>query len=102
LLPIVLGYTYSSNPITSELAFLPVPATAIIENAFQVGFGYNINEKITLDAVYHHGASNISISGPLLNPMMASPSNPYGSVPSGEVSCKMTTGMVMIGLNLRL
>jgi long-chain fatty acid transport protein len=100
--PLRVGYTYSSNPINSELAFFSVPATAVIANAFQLGFGYIINEKITLDAVYHHGASNGSTSGPLLNPMMASPSNPYGAVPSSEVSYKMTTDMVMIGLSFKL
>jgi long-chain fatty acid transport protein len=98
-LPLRAGYTYSSNPINSDLAFFSVPATAIIENAFQLGLGYEISKKVTIDAVYHHGASGGSTSGPLLSPMMASPSNPYGAIPGSEVSYKMTTDMFMIGLN---
>jgi long-chain fatty acid transport protein len=101
-LPLRVGYTYSSNPITSDLAFFSVPATAIIENAFQFGLGYEISKKVTIDAVYHHGASGGSTSGPLLSPMMVSPSNPLGSIPNSEVSYKMTTDMFMLGLNFKL
>jgi long-chain fatty acid transport protein len=100
-LPIRAGYTYSSNPINSDLAFFSVPATAVIKNAFQFGLGYEINERLTLDAVYHHGSSNGATSGPLLSPMMASQSNPYGAIPGSEVSYKMTTDMFMMGLNIR-
>lgn len=100
-LPLRIGYTYSSNPINSDLAFFSVPATAVIENAFQLGLGYEISKKVTIDAVYHHGASGGSTSGPLLSPMMASQSNPYGAIPNSEVSYKMTTDMFMIGLNFK-
>jgi long-chain fatty acid transport protein len=98
-MPLRVGYTYSSNPISSELAMFSVPATAIIENAFQLGLGYEFSKKFTLNAVYHHGASNSSTSGPMLSPMMVSPSNPYGAVPQSKVSYNMTTDMVMIGIN---
>jgi hypothetical protein len=33
---------------------------------------------------------------------MASPSNPYGKVPGTNVSYKMTTDLIMIGLNIEL
>tara|TARA_R110001583_G_scaffold83882_1_gene221108 strand:+ start:1096 stop:2223 length:1128 start_codon:yes stop_codon:yes gene_type:complete len=36
--PIRLGYTYSSNPINDEVTFFNIPATAVIKNAYQVGF----------------------------------------------------------------
>lgn len=97
--PIRAGYTFSSNPISSELAFFSVPATAVIKNAFQFGFGYELNERFNLNAVYHHGSSNGLTSGPLLSPMMKSPDNPYGAIPGSNVSYKMTTDMVMIGIN---
>lgn len=100
-LPLRVGYTYSSNPINSELAFFSVPATAIIKNAFQFGFGYDISKKVTIDFTYHHGSSDGSTSGPLLSPMMVTADNPYGAIPSSEVSYKMTTDLVMIGLNMR-
>ena len=98
-LPIRVGYTYSSNPITSELAFFSTPATAVIKNAFQFGFGYECNHRLTLNAVYHHGTSDGSTSGPLLNPMMITASNPNGVIPNSNVSYKMTTDLVMIGIN---
>lgn len=100
--PIRAGYTYSSNPISSDLAFFSTPATAIIKNAFQFGFGSNISKRLTLNAVYHHGTSSGSTSGPLLSPMMISASNPNGVVPGSTVSYKMTTDMVMIGIDLSL
>lgn len=97
--PIRAGYTYSSNPISSELAFFSTPATAIIKNAFQFGFGYEFNKRFNLNAVYHHGTSSGKTSGPLLNPMMQENDNPYGAVPGSNVSYKMTTDLVMIGIN---
>lgn len=55
--PVRVGYTYSSNPIRSELAFFSTPATAVIKNAFQVGCGYEFNSRLNLNAVFHYGTS---------------------------------------------
>lgn len=98
-LPLRLGYTYSSNPINNDVAFFNIPATAIIENAFQLGFSYLVNDRITLDAVYHCGDSGNKTSGQILNPMFASTYPPYGAIPGSEVSYDMTTSMVMVGIN---
>lgn len=97
--PIRAGYTYSSNPINSELAFFSVSATAVIKNAFQFGFGYEFNRQLTLNATYHHGTSGGSTSGPLLSPLMITPSNPYGAIPGSSVSYRMTTDLFMVGIN---
>lgn len=97
--PVRAGYTYSSNPINSDLAFFSIPATAIIKNAFQLGFGYEFTNRFTINTVYHHGSSNGSTSGPVLNPRMVTPSNPNGAIPGSKVSYKMTTDMVMVGIN---
>ena len=97
--PVRVGYTYSSNPINEELAFFSTPATAIIKNAFQLGLGYEASSKFTINAMYHHGDSGGSTTGPLLNPMMVTPSNPYGSIPGSSVSYKMSTDLWMIGIN---
>ncbi|MBT8195433.1 MAG: outer membrane protein transport protein, partial [Bacteroidia bacterium] len=101
-LPLRLGYTYSSNPINEDLAFFSVPATAIIAHAFQFGFGYNVNEMITINTGVHYGMSDGETTGMLLNPLMISPSNPLGQVPSSEVSYDMTTSMVMLGVDFNL
>jgi len=98
-LPLRVGYTYSSNPISSELAFFSAPATAVIKNAFQLGIGYEFNKRLTLNGTYHHGTSGGSTSGPLLNPMMVTASNKYGAIPGSNVSYKMTTDLVIIGIN---
>jgi long-chain fatty acid transport protein len=98
--PLRFGYTYSSNPIDPELAMFSAPATAIIKNAFQFGCGYEFNKKCTLNIVYHHGSSGSSTSGPMLSPMLIDPhSNPYGAIPNSNVSYKMTTDMVMFGID---
>ncbi|MFO7674554.1 MAG: outer membrane protein transport protein [Lutibacter sp.] len=97
-LPLRVGYTYSSNPIDSELAFFSIPATAVIKNAFQFGTSYPISDNFKLNGVYHYGTSGGKTEGPMLNPMMASASNPYGSVPGTKVGYEMTTSMVMLGL----
>lgn len=101
-MPIRVGYTYSSNPINSDVAFFNIPATAIIENAMQCGFSYLLNDKLSFDATYHHGSSNGSTSGPILNPMMSTPNNPDGTIPGSEVSYKMTTDLIMIGISYKL
>lgn len=97
-LPLRLGYTYSSNPINDEVTFFNIPATAVIKNAFQVGFSYEISDNLALDAVYHHGASGDATSGPLLNPMFIQAYPPYGAIPGSEVSYDMTTDMIMLGI----
>lgn len=95
--PIRLGYTYSTNPINSDVAFFNIPATAIIKNAYQLGFSYEISDNFSLDAVYHHGASGDATEGQLLNPMFAQAYPPYGAIPGSSVSYDMTTDMIMFG-----
>ena len=98
-LPIRLGYTYSSNPIDSDLAFYSIPATAVIKNAYQIGLGYEFSDKFKLNGVYHYGTSGGSTTGNLLNPMMASSANPYGAIPGTSVGYKMDTSMIMLGIS---
>jgi long-chain fatty acid transport protein len=100
-LPLRLGYTYSSNPINSDLAFFSVPATAVIKNAFQFGLSYEASQKLSLDAVFHYGSSGDATSGPLLNPQFITADNPYGAFPGSEVSYDMTTSMIMVGISYK-
>ncbi|MEQ9301024.1 MAG: outer membrane protein transport protein [Cyclobacteriaceae bacterium] len=97
--PLRVGYTYSSNPISSVVAFFNVPATAIIKNAFQLGFSYLASDRVSLDAVYHYGTSDGQTSGQLLNPMFIGQFPPYGAIPGSEVAYDMTTSMVMVGVS---
>jgi len=98
-MPLRFGYTYSSNPIQSELAMYSVEATAVIKNAFQFGFGYELSDNLTFNGVYHHGDSNGATAGPMLNPQLASATNPYGAIPGSEVSYTMKTDLVMFGIS---
>jgi len=98
-LPLRLGYTYSSNPIESDVAFFNIPATAIIENAFQLGLSYAIDDNFGLDGVFHYGMSAGDTSGPVLNPNFIGAFPPYGAIPGSEVSYDMTTSMIMIGVS---
>ena len=111
-LPLRVGYTYSSNPITEELAFFSIPATAIIKNAYQFGFSYEASDNLRLDAVYHYGTSGGKTTGNILNPLPAidvnqdgfvegpwSTGNPLGVIPGSEVSYEMTTSMIQFGVS---
>jgi long-chain fatty acid transport protein len=98
-LPLRVGYTYSSNPIPEELTFYNVPATAIIKNAFQLGFSYVASDNLSLDAVYHYGSSGGKTTGQLLNPQFIPNYPPYGAIPGSEVSYDMTTSMIMVGFS---
>ncbi len=113
--PLRVGYTYNTNPITDELAFFSVPATAIITNAFQFGFSVLFSENFSLDAVYHYGMSSGKTKGNLLNPTPAidfdgngfpdgpwdAANNPLGKIPGSEVAYDMNTQMFMLGLNFK-
>jgi long-chain fatty acid transport protein len=98
-LPIRLGYTYSSNPISNDVAFYNVPATAIIKDAYQFGLSYKLNDRFNIDGVYHYGVSDGKTTGQMLSPMMASQTNPLGAIPGSTVSYDMTTSMVMVGVS---
>lgn len=100
-LPLRFGYTYSSNPIDSELAFFSIPATAVIKNAFQFGFSHPFNDHFTLNGVYHYGTSGDKTEGNILNPLLASATNPYGAMPGTKVGYEMTTSMVMFGVSYK-
>ena len=97
-LPLRVGYTYCSNPIDNELAFFSIPATAIIKNAFQFGTSYPISDNFKVNGVFHYGTSGGETSGKILNPGLTQTYPPYGAIPGSEVSYKMTTSMVMLGL----
>lgn len=98
-LPLRIGYTYSSNPIPSEVTFFNIPATAIIKDGYQFGLSYEINNNWTLDGMFHYGDSNGATTGPMLNPMAVTPSNPLGVVPGTSVSYEMTTSLVTVGIS---
>jgi len=102
-MPLRIGYTNSTNPIGSDVAFFNIPATAIIKNAFQFGLGYEASEKLTLDAVFHYGTSSGATKGEILNPMLIDPSdNPLGNFSGSSVSYEMTTSLVMVGATFQL
>jgi len=101
-MPLRFGYTYSSNPIQSELAMYSVEATAVIKNAFQFGFGYEISDTLTFNGVYHHGDSNGATTGPMVSPLAVTASNPYGALPGSSVSYTMKTDLVMFGFTYKL
>ncbi len=97
-LPLRVGYTYSSNPIKEELAFFSVSAPAVINNAFQFGFTYEVSENIALDAMYHHGTSG-DTSGELMSPLAITATNPLGALPGTNVSYNMKTDLIMFGFS---
>ncbi|MBC2838819.1 OmpP1/FadL family transporter [Robiginitalea sp. SC105] len=99
--PIRLGYTYSSNPISSEMAFFNIPSTAIIKNAFQLGVGVSAGEHFQIDGVFHFGFSGDATAGPVYSPQLIGDIPPYGAVPGSEVSYEMTTSMLMVGAQYR-
>ncbi len=98
-LPLRVGYTFSSNPIDDELAFFSTPATAVIKHAFQFGFSYPLTNSLMLNGMYHHGKSGDRTEGEIMDPMMASPTNPYGAITGSKVGYKMTTDLIMIGVS---
>lgn len=98
--PIRLGYTYSSNPITEDNVFFSVAAPAVIEHAVQLGFSYEITDNFNLSLAYHRGLAT-EVSGQIMNPMLISAENPLGAVPDTKLTSKMHTNVALIGLAYR-
>lgn len=100
-LPLRFGYTHSTNPINEDLAFFSIPATAVIKNAYQFGFGYEFSDKLTINGLYHHGDSGGITEGPMLSPMAITSTNPTGEVDGTSVGYEMTTDLITIGVSYR-
>ena len=52
-----------------------------------------------LNGVYHYGASDGKTEGEMMNPLLASPTNPCGAITGSKVGYEMTTSMVMVGIS---
>ncbi len=98
-LPVRLGYTYSQNPLQTETAFFSTSAPAIIQNAVQAGIGYEAGERMTINLGFHYGFAG-EISGQLLSPFFIDAGNPYGAIPNSDVTHKMTTSMLLLGVDI--
>jgi len=97
--PLRLGYSYNSNPLTEELAFFRFAATAVIKNTFQFGLSMNASDQLRLDTAIFYATSSSETRGPFLNPTLVESFPPYGAVPGTEVSYSFDAAMVMVGLN---
>jgi long-chain fatty acid transport protein len=97
-LPIRLGYTYSSNPITEDNVFFSSAAPAIIKNAVQAGLSYKVTDKLGLHLTYHRGFGE-DVTGQLMNPMLITAENPLGKVPGTEITSSMHTDVVLFGVS---
>ncbi|MCF8245600.1 MAG: outer membrane protein transport protein [Saprospiraceae bacterium] len=97
-LPIRLGYTYSSNPITEDNVFFSAAAPAVIEHAVQVGLSYMVTKNLGIHVAYHRGMS-AEVTGQMMNPQFISPTDPLGKVPGSVITSKMHTDVALIGVN---
>lgn len=102
-LPLRVGYTYNTNPITEDNIFFSASAPAVLENAAQIGFTYEASENIGISLTYHRGMTT-DVSGQLLNPTPTqfggpwSAENPLGKVPGSEMKSEMHTDVLLIGV----
>ncbi|MCB0620759.1 MAG: outer membrane protein transport protein [Saprospiraceae bacterium] len=96
-LPLRLGYTFNTNPLNEDNVFFSAPAPAIIENAAQFGLSFLPVENLGISLTYHHGFAG-EVSGPMLSPFLITESDPLGQVPQSNITSKMTTDVVFLGL----
>lgn len=96
-LPIRVGYTFNTNPINEDNLFFSSSAPAVIENAIQLGVGYNVSEKLSLNLTYHRGME-AEVKGQLFNPMFITADDPLGKVPQSELISRMHTDVLLFGI----
>ena len=96
-LPLRVGYTHNTNPINEDNVFFSSSAPAIIENAIQGGLSFIVNDNLTVHGGVHMGL-NAEVSGPMLNPMLITPTDPLGKIPQSEVKSAMKTTMFLVGV----
>jgi len=99
-LPLRVGYTFSTLPITEDNVFFSSSAPAVIKNAVQLGFSYEISDKFGVSLTYHRGLTT-EVTGQLMNPMFIAPENPFGKVPQSEITSKMHTDALLLGVNYK-
>ncbi|MBK9018242.1 MAG: outer membrane protein transport protein [Saprospiraceae bacterium] len=97
-LPIRLGYTYSSNPITEDNVFFSSAAPAVIKHAVQAGFSYMVNDNLGIHLAYHRGIGE-DVTGQLMNPQFITAEDPLGKVPGSEITSKMHTDVLLLGVS---
>lgn len=97
-LPIRLGYTYSTNPITEDNVFFSSAAPAVIKHAVQGGFSYKVNDNLGIHLAYHHGFGE-AVTGQMMNPMFITAEDPLGKVPGSEITSDMTTDVLLLGVS---
>lgn len=96
-LPLRVGYTFNTNPITEDNVFFSLSAPAVLEHAAQIGFTFEATDNIGLSLTYHRGMT-AEVTGQLLNPMFISAEDPLGKVPTSEITSKMHTDVLLIGV----
>ena len=74
------GWNFSQNPVPDALAFINVPAPAIVQNHLTLGAGYKFTRRFEVSLGYYKAFSN-SGTGPVLNPAV-----PPGSTVTNELS----------------
>ncbi|TAK40483.1 MAG: hydrocarbon degradation protein [Saprospiraceae bacterium] len=99
-LPLRVGYTFSTNPITEDNVFFSSPAPAVIENAVQFGLGYELGSQFNVSLTYHRGLT-AEVSGQLMNPQFITAEDPLGKVPQSEITSKMHTDVLLLGVSYK-
>ncbi len=97
-LPIRFGYTYSSNPITEDNVFFSSPAPAVIKHAAQGGFSYLVNDNLGIHLTYHRGIGE-DVTGQLMTPQLITAENPLGKIPGTEITSRMHTDVLLLGVS---
>ena len=100
--PLRFGYTYSSNPIESDLAMFSMEIPAVVKHAFQMGIGYQIRQNFCLNLTFQHAISAGKITGPILNPTYVTETNPYGAVENMQVAFDNRTNLVVLGISYNI
>jgi long-chain fatty acid transport protein len=86
---LIVGYNYSQNPIPSSLAFINMPAPAIVQNHVSGGIVQTLHSGWEVNITYYHAFRN-SLTGPWLSPQ--------GAIPGTSVTSRMSENSLTIGL----
>ena len=83
-----VGYSYGTNPVSSDNAFFNIASPLVIQHGVSVGGSHNVTANFKVSLAYAHFFEN-SVDGPIRSPA--------GAIPGTSVTSKASADSIIAG-----